>query len=188
MTKPGQKDVLIWQIAGASALLILGSLLHFAYEWSGHSPIVGIFSAVNESVWEHLKLGFWSLFLYSAVEYGFIRRKTHNYFAAKAAGILSLQVFIIVFFYTYTAIVKQEILILDILSYVVGCVLCQIVSYQLLTSRKLIKIVDASGILILAAHATALAVFTFYPPRLPMFQDSATGVYGMADDSHEKGD
>lgn len=37
---------------------ILGVLLHFTYEWSGDNPAVGLFSAVNESTWEHLKLIF----------------------------------------------------------------------------------------------------------------------------------
>ena len=35
---------------------ILGTLLHFTYKWSEENAIVGIFSAVNESTWEHLKL------------------------------------------------------------------------------------------------------------------------------------
>lgn len=86
------KQVLLWQIGGALCLIFVGSLLHFVYRWSGFSPIVGIFSAVNESVWEHLKLGFWSLVFYSAAEFPFIRGKTNNYFLAKSCGILSLQV------------------------------------------------------------------------------------------------
>ena len=35
---------------------ILGVLLHFTYEWSDDNRIVGLFSAVNESTWEHMKL------------------------------------------------------------------------------------------------------------------------------------
>ncbi|MCW4022413.1 MAG: DUF6512 family protein [archaeon] len=39
------------------------------------NPFVGAFSAVNESVWEHLKLGFWPLILYTAIEYWKIKNK-----------------------------------------------------------------------------------------------------------------
>ena len=169
-------------------MLIIGSLLHFAYEWSGNSPVIAVFSPVNESVWEHLKLGFWSFFLYSAVEYGFIRRKTHNTFAAKAAGILTLQVFIVAFFYLYTAITKEEILILDILSYVVGCVLCQMVSYRMLRTAKPVRLINAAGILVLALHGIALGVFTFFPPKLPIFKDAGTGSYGISDISRAEED
>ena len=40
----------------ALATVILGTLLHFTYQWSGRNPVIGIFSAVSESTWEHLKL------------------------------------------------------------------------------------------------------------------------------------
>ena len=40
---------------------VLGVLLHFTYEWSGNNPIVGLFSATNESTWEHLKLLFFPM-------------------------------------------------------------------------------------------------------------------------------
>ena len=45
---------------------VLGVLLHFTYEWSGDNAVVGLFSAVNESTWEHLKpewAGLWSDFI-----------------------------------------------------------------------------------------------------------------------------
>ena len=45
-----------WQIIVTIICLILGTILHFTYEMSNYNPIVGLFSAVNESVWEHLKL------------------------------------------------------------------------------------------------------------------------------------
>ena len=33
---------------------IVGTLLHFVYEWSNHNKIVSLFAAVNESTWEHM--------------------------------------------------------------------------------------------------------------------------------------
>ena len=46
---------------------VLGVLLHFTYEWSGDNAVVGLFSAVNESTWEQLKLLFFPfLLLYAA--------------------------------------------------------------------------------------------------------------------------
>jgi len=35
---------------------IVGSLLHFAFDWTGHNRWAAIFSAVNESYWEHIKI------------------------------------------------------------------------------------------------------------------------------------
>ena len=62
---------------------VLGVLLHFTYEWSGDNAVVGLFSAVNESTWEHLKLLFFPFLLLTidesrsrcpAVAYGCIFR------------------------------------------------------------------------------------------------------------------
>ena len=37
-------------------LIVVGSVLHFAYDWSGHHRVVAVFAAVNESYWEHIKI------------------------------------------------------------------------------------------------------------------------------------
>ena len=52
--------VLKWR-SFVSAIIVIssGSLLHFTWEWSGHSTVVAVFAATNESTWEHLKLAFW---------------------------------------------------------------------------------------------------------------------------------
>lgn len=41
---------------GFIVISIVGTLLHFLYEMSGHNKIVAIFAAVNESTWEHIKI------------------------------------------------------------------------------------------------------------------------------------
>ena len=50
------KSIYTWEIIGTFFIIIAGSLLHFVYEWTGYSDIMGLFTPVNESVWEHLKL------------------------------------------------------------------------------------------------------------------------------------
>ena len=171
-------EIAAWQSIGFAALIIFGFLLHYTYEWSHHSPIVGIFSAVNESVWEHLKLGFWALCLYSLFEYWFLKDTVNNYFLAKASGILALQLFIVVFFYSYTSILGKHILGLDIGSYVAASALCQFISYKILTSENHNAPANTIGIIILFLHALILVIFTYMPPRFPIFLDSRTKKYG----------
>lgn len=38
--------------------VIAGTLLHFLYAWTQENRIVGLYSAISESTWEHLKLLF----------------------------------------------------------------------------------------------------------------------------------
>ena len=167
-----------WQSAGFGALVILGALLHFTYQWSGYNPIVGLFSSVNESVWEHFKLGFTGLLIFSAVEYPFVGKGNKRYFLAKAMGLLSLQIFIVIFYYTYTSFTGDDILWLDVLSYIIGCGMCQLVVYRVLTDRGEIRLSPAIGVTVIAIHAVLLFVFTFWTPRSSLFLDQNTHLYG----------
>jgi len=47
-----RKSILVYELIGIIFIIILGSLLHFTFEWASHQPIVDVFSAVNESLWE----------------------------------------------------------------------------------------------------------------------------------------
>ena len=76
---PTQKTLILrYELFGMLFSSLLGGLLHFTFEFSGYNPIVGAFSAVNESVWEHLKLGFWPILLFTFIEYRGIKKQTNN--------------------------------------------------------------------------------------------------------------
>jgi|SRR5680860_149219 len=174
-----KKSVLIWEISGIFFLILVGSLLHFTFEWSNQLPLIGVISAVNESVWEHLKLGFWSLVLFILIEYWFIRNETNNFFLAKGLGILVLQGTVLSIFYTYTMFSAKPILVIDISSYILGSVLCQVVSYMMLTKTGVRKILNRLGLALILIHAVLLIIFTFVPPKFPIFQDSHSLSYGI---------
>ena len=63
-----------WNIAGLIATIIIGFLNHYIYKWSEKSSLVALIAPVNESVWEHLKLGLWAVILFSFIEYVFLRK------------------------------------------------------------------------------------------------------------------
>ena len=58
-----------WEIMGFAVTGLLGTLLHFVYEWTGENRIVAAFSAVNESTWEHMKLLFVPFLVFAVVEF-----------------------------------------------------------------------------------------------------------------------
>ena len=107
-----KKEVRNWQIGVTIFSIIFGTLLHFLYEWSNENQIIALFSAVNESTWEHLKLVFFPMFVAGIVEYFALRGKTKNMIQAKAVAIVFAICFIIVFFYTYTGIIGTNFLYL----------------------------------------------------------------------------
>ena len=119
-------------------IIILGTLLHFTFEWSGFQEIVGAFSAVNESVWEHLKIAFMPSILFAILEYHYLNKKTNNYFFAKAVGIYTIMVIIPVIFYTYTIFIEHNLTI-DVISFMFAIIVGQFVSYKMLTFKQLSK-------------------------------------------------
>ena len=44
---------------------LIGTISHFLYDISNHNKFVGLFSAVNESTWEHIKIALTPALLWS---------------------------------------------------------------------------------------------------------------------------
>ncbi len=166
------------EIAGTLFIIFLGTALHFTFDFSGRNPLVGSLSAVNESVWEHLKLPFWPSLLWMLIEL-YPLREVRNIFNAKAVGIYLMIVFIPAVFYSYTAFTKRSIFQVDIATFIVAVIVGQIASYKLMSRRRPSRLTKAISILALILLAVVFIAFTFYPPHLPLFQDSNTGQYGI---------
>ncbi|MFH1650662.1 MAG: DUF6512 family protein [Chloroflexota bacterium] len=171
--------VLRWELAGIIFVFLLGALLHFVFEWSGDSRMVGLIASVNESVWEHFKQGFWPMCLYAAIEYRFLLGRVNNFFTAKAAAVYLIPVITGLAFYGYTAIVGEEILIVDILIFLVAVIAGQLISYRIMNSSGLPKYMSAVSLFFIILLAAVLMYTTFYPPHLPIFLDGNTGTYGI---------
>jgi hypothetical protein len=144
---------------------------------SGNNLLVGSFSAVNESVWEHLKLPFWPSLLWMLIELCPLKKVVSNFCAAKAIGTLIMVVLIPAVFYSYT-VFTEEILAVDIATFMIAVIIGQIVSYKLLKQGKTSKTAETIALITIALLAIMFIVLTFYPPHLPIFQDSNTGQYG----------
>ena len=127
-----KRTILNYELAGMAFIIVFGSLFHFTFELSGFNPVVATFSAVNESVWEHLKLGFWPLILFTLIEYWKIKDKTNNFFLAKTVAACIIILIIPIIFYTYTSITGEAIFTIDISSFIVAVVIGQFLSYKLL--------------------------------------------------------
>ena len=174
------KKVLIYEIVGTVFIIFLGSAFHFTYELSGKLAIVGAFSAVNESVWEHLKLAFWPSLIWLLIEYLLIRKLTNNFLTSKTLGTCIMIALIPIAFYSYTSITGGSIFAIDITTFIVAVIIGQIVSYTLFKKNQFSRNVDRVALVILVVLGIAFIVFTFYPPHLPVFEDPITNGYGLA--------
>jgi hypothetical protein len=174
-----KKYVLKWELAGIIFVFIVGALVHFLFEWSGESRIVGTFASVNESVWEHFKQGFWPMCLFAVIESPLIWKRVNNFLMAKAAAVFAIPVFTGLVFYAYTAMVGEEILLVDIFIFLVAVIIGQLISYRIMTSSGLPGYTGILAAVFIMLLALILSLSTFYPPHLPIFLDSNTGTYGI---------
>jgi hypothetical protein len=172
------RRILTLEIVGTAFIVFLGTALHFTYALSGNNAFVGSFSAVNESVWEHLKLPFWPSLFWMLIEMYPLRKVVGNFFAAKAVGVATMVVLIPVVFYSYTAF-TEEILAVDIATFMIAVIIGQIVGFKLFKQGKQSKSTEIIAISVIALLAILFITFTFYPPHLPIFRDSNTGGYGI---------
>jgi len=86
---------------------------------------------------------------------------------------------IVIIFYSYTSILGTHLLIMDILSFFIAVVIGQLVSLKILLSTALKKKYILISWIALIFLALVFVLFTFFPPELPIFQDSTNGQYGI---------
>ena len=60
---------------------------HFSFAWLREAPVAGLFSAVNESTWEHMKLLFFPSFLYFLWEYKKYGSSSKDLLTARTLGL-----------------------------------------------------------------------------------------------------
>ena len=169
----------IYSIIGALFSIISGILLHFAYDFF-QTDFSAIFSATNESTWEHLKLIFFPVMIFAIIEYFIYGKNLSNFFASKIISLLFGMLAIVVVFYTYNGVIGESSALFNILLFTGSVILAYWLYYifineNLFTSPTVNKISIIVGIILFLMFW----VFTFYPPLLNIFRDPVTGGYGI---------
>ena len=164
----------LWQWIGFGVVTLGGTILHFLYDWTGGSLWVAPFSGVNESTWEHMKLLFWSLFLFAIVQRLFFREQ-ENFWGVKLWSTLLGLLLIPVLFYTYNGAFGKSPDWLNIaIFYISAGAVFLFEHWGFKNPRPSSRFSFAALCLV----GVLFVVFTFAPPRIPLFQDPLTGTYG----------
>lgn len=159
-----------YTIIGIIFVIIAGTLAHFLYDWTGNNPIVGLFTPINESIWEHMKLLFFPMLIYSLIMILKFHRKYSCITSALCFGILVGAFLIPLFYYTYTFILNKNVFILDIGTFIASIVIAFWLSYRLTLSCRLESYTSLLCIMVCLLFACFLA-FTYRPPNITIFQD-----------------
>ena len=157
-----------YTITGAIFVIITGTISHFIYEWSGRQFLLGFFFPVSESTWEHMKLCFFPMLIYSC----FMNKRWKDAYPCVTSALLYgtlLGTFLIpVIFYTYTGIIGRNYLFLDIATFVISVLLAFLCVYRLTVSCKMFTHTFLLGSLVFVM-AICFLMFTYLPPNLGIF-------------------
>lgn len=173
-------NLIKFQIFSAIFAITLGTILHFTYDWSGNNSIVGLFSAVNESTWEHLKLLFFPMLITTIIGYFIFNDTFPSFLCSKTIGIISAIIFTIVFFYTYTGIIGTNYAFLNILTFILSVIIVEYVTYKLTLNN--IPCNKPIYTFILIIFSISFILFTFNPPKINLFRDLIDASYGIQKD------
>lgn len=159
-----------YTIAGTVFVIITGTLAHFFYEWSNNNLIVGLFTPTNESTWEHMKLIFFPMLIYSFIAHPKLKDLYPCITSSLLSGILVGTALIPAIFYTYTGIIGYHLLILDISAFILSVVCAFYTVYKLTLSCRMMSY---TKLLYVIVHIvlTCFVIFTFYPPKIAIFAE-----------------
>lgn len=175
-----RKRLFYWDLAGFLFTAALGTLLHFTYDWSGQATLAAAFSAVNESTWEHMKLLFFPMFLFSLVQICFLGRNYPNFPAVRAVAVVTGLLLIPTLYYTYTGVLGFDVTWADIAVFFLAALGAFALDFYLLETGRLSgKWQQLVGLLVLWGLAFSFVWCTFYPPHLGLWQDPVTGGWGI---------
>ena len=173
-----KKALYLWQLGSFIFTAVLGVLLHFLFDLSEQNAIVGSFSAVNESIWEHIKLVFFPMFLFSLIQSRHQAVKSPVFWCIKLIGTLIAMVLIPVLYYTVNGIFGTLPDWVNVLIFFVSVAISVFIETQLFKKSNIRCSFSKGVILVFALIAAVFIVLTFITPQIPLFEDPITKSYG----------
>lgn len=173
-----KRSILKWQIVGFIFTSILGVVLHFLFDWTNQNIIVSSFAAVNESIFEHMKLLFFPMFLFSLVQSRFIGKEYSDFWCVKLLGIVLGVLLIPVLYYTINGIFGLTPDWVNIAIFFISALASYYVETKLFMKKSINCKSPVTALVILCLIALLFMIWTFKTPQIPFFKDPITGTFG----------
>lgn len=159
----------------------LSTFLHFSYDITNHMFIFSIIGAVNESTWEHLKIGLFPWFTWF-----FIRSYYFSYMNTYFGNFIAIFTFmstITLIFYGSIFIMKRHFLPISIASFYIGVISGSFFEY-IIKDLILHPFLEIIGLIGLIFFILIWLKWTYYPMKNFLTLDVRYRMYGI--ESHEK--
>lgn len=158
---------------------VLGVLLHFAYNFFNNNIIVGLFTPINESTWEHLKLLYFPMLLCMIVgifNYKNISNNLKLFVNSFAISIFTGMLLIVVLFYTISGVIGKNVDWINIAIYFVAVIVAYAMFFLFQTKYSQCRILNSDSLFKLSVTALIICtllffLFTILPPQIGLFKD-----------------
>ena len=157
-----------YAIIGIIFVTLTGTLSHFVYGWSHQNFILGFFFPVSESTWEHMKMCFFPMLIYSFFMKERLIKEYPCIPSALLSGILLGTFLIPAIFYTYTGIIGKNFFLFDIATFLLSVILAFVAVYKLTLSCKMDSYTQILGVLVSILFFCFL-FFTYAPHSIGIF-------------------
>ncbi len=160
------------------AVVLLGTLWHFAYAISGDAYFVGLIAPVNESVWEHLKIVYLPILVISAAQYCLLKNKRVNFWLGILTGTTLAMLIVIFGFYLYSSLLAES-LVIDIGLYIASIIVALFTASWITKNTKRSNALEICSIILIIMIGLVLVYATVAPPKISPLLDSNTNTYGI---------
>ena len=172
-----------WFLFSIPLIFLIGALFHFIFEFTGDLIILAPFFPVNESIYEHLKLTFYPILLWQLIGYLFLKNRIkiifENWVVSNAISIITSSFLTVFLYYSAVGAFNIHSTIADISFYFISIVFGQALGLHVYNKCKHNRNLLFLSIIIILFMFIFFTIFTFIPPKLPLFMESSTGLYGI---------
>lgn len=158
---------------------IMGFVVHGLYQWFP-SIVTSIFP-VNESLYEHIKLIFYSPVIASTILYFIFKykgKKINNFLF----GLFTSTIFnIFIFYLVYLPIYKMmgANLLVTLIIYFITIGISQYLNYLIINTKVNYKALNLVSLILLFISVVVLTYFTYNPMKNDFFKDPENNSYGI---------
>lgn len=174
-----KRNLFLLKFGGYVFVSVLGTLFHFLYDLTGKIIIFAPFTAVNESIFEHMKLLYFPLLLWTIIETFIFKREYKNFFCAKAKSFTVGLLLIPFLFYTYTGALGVYADWFNILIFFISAAVAFIVDSKSLKCNRDCLFPESFYKFYILLLGVLFVIFTFFPIEIPLFLDRQSGNYGI---------
>ena len=159
---------------------IFSTVLHFSYDITNHLLIFAIIGSINESTWEHLKIG-----IFPWITWFVLRSYFFSYINSYFGNLIAIFTFMIIcsyIFYGSLFIFKRHVLIISISSFYIGVASGSFSEY-IIKDYKFTQFYEIIGFIGCLTLILFGIIWTFYPIKCFLTLDVRYQLYGI--EAHE---